>query len=262
MSPGGVLTGQLQDRPTDLGQRRGPTRSLAQIRPLPGHHFAVPAQHRGRSDEERRPPLPGSTRDRAARNTRSAGCKRGRTTCRRRTATSWRRTSSSTSLAASPRGRSTIRSTARRVSVYISDQIMTTSLCAHHPQPPTNPQLRRRNQVLRPHTGSCCRAMCLPPTSVCSSSRPSICCSSASAAFASAPSSIRASSSIDIAGFSGTTRVFQTQAPPRDAKRARQLSPSVVATTPAQYLVRHRCGRAAPRRSVWSCHWSRPPSAV
>jgi hypothetical protein len=76
------------------------------------------------------------------------------------------------------------------------------------------------------------------------------------------PSSIRASSSIDIAGFSGTTRVFQTQAPPRDAKRARQLSPSVVATTPAQYLVRHRCGRATPRRTVWSCHWSRPPSAL
>jgi hypothetical protein len=151
VSPGGVLTGQLQDQPTDLGPRRGPTRSLAQIRPLPGHQFAVPAQHRGRSDEERRPPLPGSTRDRAARNTRSAGCKRGRTTCRRRTATSWRKTSSSTSLAASPRGRSTIRSTARRVSVYISDQIMTTSLCAHHPQLPTNPQLRRRTQVLRPH---------------------------------------------------------------------------------------------------------------
>jgi hypothetical protein len=45
-------------------------------------------------------------------------------------------------------------------------------------------------------------------------------CSSASAEFASAPSSIRASSSIDIAGFSWTTRVFQTQAPPRDAKPA------------------------------------------
>jgi hypothetical protein len=29
-----------------------------------------------------------------------------------------------------PRSRSTIRSTARRASVYISDQIMTTSLCA------------------------------------------------------------------------------------------------------------------------------------
>jgi hypothetical protein len=75
------------------------------------------------------------------------------------------------------------------------------------------------------------------------------------------PSSIRASSSIDIAGFSGTTRVFQTQAPPRDAKRARQLSPSVVATTPAQYLVRHRCGCATPRRTLWSCHWSRPATA-
>jgi len=51
------------------------------------------------------------------------------------------------------------------------------------------------------------------------------------------------------------------QAPPRDAKRARQLSPSVVATTPAQYLVRHRCGRATPRRTLWSCHWSRPATA-
>jgi len=49
--------------------------------------------------------------------------------------------------------------------------------------------------------------------------------------------------------------------PPRDAKRARQLSPSVVATTPAQYLVRHRCGRATPRRTLWSCHWSRPATA-
>ena len=76
--------------------------------------------------------------------------------------------------------------------------------------------------------GSCCRATCLPPTNVCSSSRLSICCSGASAAFASAPSSIRASLSIDIAGFSGTTRVFQMQAPPRNAKRARQMSPSVV----------------------------------
>jgi len=51
------------------------------------------------------------------------------------------------------------------------------------------------------------------------------------------------------------------QAPPRDAKRARQLSPSVVAATPAQYLVRHRCGRATPRRTLWSCHWSRPTTA-
>jgi hypothetical protein len=41
------------------------------------------------------------------------------------------------------------------------------------------------------------------------------------------PSSIRASLPIDIAGFSGTTRVFQTQVPPRHAKRARQMSPSV-----------------------------------
>ncbi len=55
--------------------------------------------------------------------------------------------------------------------------------------------------------------------------------------------------------------VFQAQAPPRDAKRARQLSPSVVATTPASYLVRHRCGRATPRRTLWSCHWSRPATA-
>jgi hypothetical protein len=54
---------------------------------------------------------------------------------------------------------------------------------------------------------------------------------------------------------------FQTQAPPCDAKRARQMSPSVVATTPAQYLVRHRCGRATPRRTLWSCHWSRPATA-
>ena len=49
-----------------------------------------------------------------------------------------RRTSSSTSLAASPRSRSTIRSTARRVSVYISDQNMTTSVRVRYPQPPTN----------------------------------------------------------------------------------------------------------------------------
>jgi hypothetical protein len=260
VSPGGVLTGQLQDQPTDLGPRRGPARSRARIRPLPGHQFAVPAQPRGRGDEKRRPPLPGQ-RPGQSRQEHPIRRPQARTDdLPARTATSWRKTSSSTSVAASPRG-STIRSTARRVSVYISDQIMTTSLRAHHPQPPTNQQLRRRTQVLRPHTGSCCRATCLPPTSVCSSSRLSICCSSASAAFASAPSSIRASSSIDIAGFSGTTRVFQTQAPPRDAKRARQLSPSVVATTPAQYLVRHRCGRATPRRTVWSCHWSRPPSA-
>ena len=34
------------------------------------------------------------------------------------------------------------------------------------------------------------------------------------------PSSIRASSSIDIAGFSGTTRVFQTRVPRRDPKSA------------------------------------------
>src|SRR5258708_7387860 len=60
----------------------------------------------------------------------------------------------------------------------------------------------------------------------------------------------RANLSVDIAGFSGTTRAFQVQAPPRDAKRARQLSPSVVATTPAPYLVRHRCGRATPRRTL------------
>ena len=34
--------------------------------------------------------------------------------------------------------------------MYISDQNMTTSLCVHYPQPPTNPQVRRRTQVLRP----------------------------------------------------------------------------------------------------------------
>jgi hypothetical protein len=75
------------------------------------------------------------------------------------------------------------------------------------------------------------------------------------AAFASAPSSLRESPSNDIAGFSCTTRVFQTQAPPRAPKRrtapgAAAVS-SVVATTPAQYpaLVRHRCGCTRPRRT-------------
>jgi hypothetical protein len=46
---------------------------------------------------------------RGTRLRRSAGRNRGRDACRRRTATSWRRTSSSTSLAASRRPRNTIK---------------------------------------------------------------------------------------------------------------------------------------------------------
>jgi hypothetical protein len=55
MPPGRVLVGQTQDQRPQLRIDRGPPSPGVRVGPIPGQQLAVPAQQRGRGDEERRP---------------------------------------------------------------------------------------------------------------------------------------------------------------------------------------------------------------
>src|SRR4029450_104176 len=104
VAPGGVLGGQTDDQLLDLRVERGTPASTMRVGPGAGDQPAVPAQQRLRLDQEHDQRARGSRRLIAASRARSAGSNLGRGTWRRSTASWWRRTSSSRSLAASPRG--------------------------------------------------------------------------------------------------------------------------------------------------------------
>jgi hypothetical protein len=91
---------------------------LRRVRPVPCDLLPVPAQQCLRRHDPHPQQIPRHIRASAARTNRSFGSSRGRATCRRNTATSCRRTSSSTSLYDSPRPRITTRATTIRKAEY------------------------------------------------------------------------------------------------------------------------------------------------
>ena len=100
------------------------------------------------ADQRRR----GSRRDSAASTTRSAGCSSGRWTWRRSTATSWRRTRSSTSLA--PPSRASWVSICRiwRSRRYTSEALMDRSSNSSRPATRTKPHRTTPHRIAEPHT--------------------------------------------------------------------------------------------------------------
>jgi hypothetical protein len=56
VSPGRVLGRQVQNEPADLAGDRWPPGTPMWVGPVPGQELPMPAQQRGRGDEERRPP--------------------------------------------------------------------------------------------------------------------------------------------------------------------------------------------------------------
>ena len=99
----------------------------------------------------------GSSRDRAASTTRSSGRSSGRCTCRRRTATWWRSTSSSTSLA--PPSRASWVNICRicRMSRYTSEALMAGSSPSLDGWPRTNPHVNAAGRVREPHRFAHCQ---------------------------------------------------------------------------------------------------------
>jgi hypothetical protein len=108
------------------------------VGPAAGHQLAMPAQQPRRAHQERCPP-PTWKHPRECREHGSIRSRRGRVSCRRNTITSWRSTSSSMSLAASPRARRTISSSTRRSTSYTTETTTAGDLPRH---PGRNPPER------------------------------------------------------------------------------------------------------------------------
>ena len=107
VAPGRVLPGQADDQLLRLLVQRWPARLAARVGPRTSHQASVPAQQRLGLDQEAGQRARGRTRLTAASSARSANASLGRGTWRRSTASWWRRTRISKSLAASPRASST-----------------------------------------------------------------------------------------------------------------------------------------------------------
>ena len=140
-APPGVLSGHPQDQCCGLRVDRWPARrALLAVGPLASDQRAVPAQQRLGCDEQRCPPLSGSTRLAASR-TRSAAVNLGRPVLRRSTRSCCRSTRISRSLVpSSPFGR-----TSRRVSTR------TVSQHEEHRRMVRKRLLTTRTQVSAPH---------------------------------------------------------------------------------------------------------------
>jgi len=109
--PARVLPSQLLHQCTHLGRDRRPTWGIG-VGPFPLDQPPAPGQQGSRGHDPVQSQAPGQqpgqggSLARAASTARSAQSGRGRATCRRKTATSWRRIRISASLAASQRARS------------------------------------------------------------------------------------------------------------------------------------------------------------
>jgi hypothetical protein len=114
VAPPRVLAGKPHDQPLHLVSDRRPSLAGGRVGPAPGHHAPMPAQQRLRRDQEHRPARRGSSRLNAASSGRSLGCRRGRGCWRRSTASSWRNTRISISLACADRQQSRTSSRLRR----------------------------------------------------------------------------------------------------------------------------------------------------
>jgi|GEM_PF-4271556 len=91
ISPGRVLSCQTKDQRDRARWNRRSSRPPVRVGPLPSHELSMPAQQSLRLDEGSTPRRAiDSSRLNPASTARSAGCRAGRATCRRKTATSWR----------------------------------------------------------------------------------------------------------------------------------------------------------------------------
>jgi len=106
LAPVGVLLGEADDQLLHVLVERRPSWSVTRVGPRADDQPPVPAQQRLWGDQEAGPAGPGSARLIAASKARSAGSSLGRGTWRRSTASCWRSTRISRSLAASPRASS------------------------------------------------------------------------------------------------------------------------------------------------------------
>ena len=100
IAPLGVLSSQTADQLRGMFGKGRTTWSAVRVCPAPLDQRAVPAQDRLWADEERSPALLRHGAARRATRARSDQVKRGRATCRRSTASWWRSTRISASVAA------------------------------------------------------------------------------------------------------------------------------------------------------------------
>ena len=151
VAPGGVLGGQAQDQGTDAGGDGGSAGPGVLGGPAAGDELAVPAQDRRWGDQQAAAACSGSSRARAAITARSVQRIRGRGVRRCSTASWWRRTRISISLAcrsgrAAPSSSGAWRTSDRSASAPPADHAGT--------RPATNRQVNRCAQRFgHPHRG-------------------------------------------------------------------------------------------------------------
>src|SRR5215211_4765014 len=102
VTPARVLPGQVDDQLQHLSVQRWPAGVAVRVGPGVGDQPSVPARHRLRLDEKADQRDRGKARLMAVSSARSVGSGLGRGVWRRSTASWWRRTKISSSLAASP----------------------------------------------------------------------------------------------------------------------------------------------------------------
>jgi hypothetical protein len=152
VSPVRVLPGESQDQLAERARERRSPRQPVRVCPPAGDELAVPAKQRLRLEREGRP---GRPRKRAAqrRQQRPIPCvRRGLEGCRRRIASSWRRTRISNSF--ERRGRASSHTSANRFRTtrYRSDQSKHPSLDDGTSAEPTEPDApERRRRVCEPY---------------------------------------------------------------------------------------------------------------
>jgi len=128
VSPVRVLPGETKDQPAERGLERRSPGPPVRVSPPAGDQLAVPAKQRIWLEREGRPRRLGSERLSDASSARSARVGIGLDACRRRIASSWRRTRISNSFERRGRPSSHTRANRFRTTRYTNDQSKQPSL--------------------------------------------------------------------------------------------------------------------------------------